>query len=331
MMKECVFSGMRPTGRLHLGHLAGALSNWLKLQEEFECYYCIVDWHALMSEYMNSSAIKGYCKEILLDWLAVGLDPNKAVIFQQSHVCGHAELHLALSMIAPLGRLERNPIYKEQLENMADKDLQTYGFLGYPVLMAADILLYKATKVPVGEDQSIHLEIAKELARRFNSVFREVFPEPEMLLTPTPRVPGIDGRKMSKSYNNALFISEDLNDMWDKVRTMMTDPARMKRTDPGEPEKCPVWELHKVFTLDEDKRAELAHGCRTAGIGCIDCKKVLMDWIKVKLEPIQERRRYFETHGLEMMDILREGAKKASEVASKTMDEVKSAVGFILL
>ena len=329
-MKECVFSGMRPTGKLHLGHLAGALSNWLKLQDEFECYYCIVDWHALMSEYMNSSKIKDYCREILLDWLAVGLDPEKAVIFQQSHVSGHAELHLALSMIAPLGRLERNPIYKEQLENIVDKDLQTYGFLGYPVLMAADILLYKATKVPVGEDQSIHLEIAKELARKFNSTFEEIFPEPEILLTPTPRVPGIDGRKMSKSYNNALFIAEDLNEMWDKVRTMMTDPARMRRSDPGEPEKCPVWHLHKIFTQDEEKKRELAYGCRSAGIGCIDCKKVLMEWIRFKLEPIQKRRKYYEEHGLEMMDILREGAERASNVADKTIEEVKSAVGFIL-
>lgn len=330
MMKECVFSGMRPTGKLHLGHLAGALTNWLKLQDEYDCYYCIVDWHALMSEYMNSSSIRDNCKEILLDWLAVGLDPKKAVIFQQSHVSGHAELHLALSMIAPLGRLERNPIYKEQLENIADKDLQTYAFLGYPVLMAADILLYKATKVPVGEDQSIHIEIAKELARRFNNTFKEVFPEPEILLTPTPRIPGIDGRKMSKSYNNALFISEDLDEMWDKVRTMMTDPARMRRTDPGEPEKCPVWELHKVFTLDEEKKQELARECRVAGIGCIDCKKVLMGWIRKKLEPIQEQRRYFEAHGAEMMDILLDGAKRASIVASKTMEEVKSAVGFIV-
>ncbi len=330
MMKECVFSGMRPTGKLHLGHLAGALTNWLKLQDEYDCYYCIVDWHALMSEYMNSSSIRDNCKEILLDWLAVGLDPKKAVIFQQSHVSGHAELHLALSMIAPLGRLERNPIYKEQLENIADKDLQTYAFLGYPVLMAADILLYKATKVPVGEDQSIHIEIAKELARRFNNTFKEVFPEPEILLTPTPRIPGIDGRKMSKSYNNALFISEDLDEMWDKVRTMMTDPARMRRTDPGEPEKCPVWELHKVFTLDEEKKQELARECRVAGIGCIDCKKVLMGWIKEKLEPIQEQRRYFEVHGAEMMDILRDGAKRASIIASKTMEEVKTAVGFVL-
>lgn len=272
MMKR-IFSGMRPTGKLHLGHLAGALTNWVRLQNEYECFFCIVDWHGLMSEYADSKMIKENCIEVLLDWLSVGIDPRRSVVFMQSHVPEHAELHLALSMITPLGWLERNPTYKEQILNMQNKDLGTYAFLGYPVLMAADILLYKAEVVPVGEDQSAHLEITREIARRFNGFFGEVFPEPQMLLTPTPRVPGTDGRKMSKSYGNAINISDPFDLIWEKLRTMVTDPARYRRTDPGDPDKCPVWDLHKVFTQDLDKRKELDRGCRTAGIGCIDCKR----------------------------------------------------------
>ncbi len=329
MMKR-IFSGMRPTGKLHLGHLAGALTNWVRLQDEYECFFCIVDWHGLMSEYADSKMIRENCIEVLLDWLAVGIDPRRSVVFMQSHVPEHAELHLALSMITPLGWLERNPTYKEQILNMQNKDLGTYAFLGYPVLMAADILLYKAEAVPVGEDQSAHLEITREIARRFNSFFREVFPEPQMLLTPTPRVPGTDGRKMSKSYGNAINISDPFDLIWEKLRTMVTDPARYRRTDPGDPDKCPVWDLHKVFTQDLNKRNELDRGCRTAGIGCIDCKKVLFENIKNALSPIQDKRRYYEAHREEFLDVLYDGAKKAKSVAKNVMEEVKVSVGLTL-
>lgn len=329
MMKR-IFSGMRPTGKLHLGHLAGALTNWVRLQDEYECFFCIVDWHGLMSEYADSKMIKENCVEVLLDWLAVGIDPKRSVVFMQSHVPEHAELHLALSMITPLGWLERNPTYKEQILNMQNKDLGTYAFLGYPVLMAADILLYKAEVVPVGEDQSAHLEITREIARRFNSFFGEVFPEPQMLLTPTPRVPGTDGRKMSKSYGNAINISDPFDLIWEKLRTMVTDPARYRRTDPGDPDKCPVWDLHKIFTQDLDKRKELDRGCRTAGIGCIDCKRVLFENIKSALSPIQDKRRYYEAHREEFLDILYDGAKRAKSVAENVMEEVKASVGLVL-
>ena len=329
MMKR-IFSGMRPTGKLHLGHLAGALTNWVRLQDEYECFFCIVDWHGLMSEYADSKMIRENCIEVLLDWLAVGIDPRRSVVFMQSHVPEHAELHLALSMITPLGWLERNPTYKEQILNMQNKDLGTYAFLGYPVLMAADILLYKAEVVPVGEDQSAHLEITREIARRFNSFFGEVFPEPQMLLTPTPRVPGTDGRKMSKSYGNAINISDPFDLIWEKLRTMVTDPARYRRTDPGDPDKCPVWDLHKVFTQDLNKRNELDRGCRTAGIGCIDCKKVLFENIKNALSPIQDKRRHYEAHREEFLDVLYDGAKKAKSVAKNVMEEVKVSVGLTL-
>jgi tryptophanyl-tRNA synthetase len=283
-----------------------------------------------MSEYADSKMIRENCIEVLLDWLAVGIDPRRSVVFMQSHVPEHAELHLALSMITPLGWLERNPTYKEQILNMQNKDLGTYAFLGYPVLMAADILLYKAEVVPVGEDQSAHLEITREIARRFNSFFGEVFPEPQMLLTPTPRVPGTDGRKMSKSYGNAINISDPFDLIWEKLRTMVTDPARYRRTDPGDPDKCPVWDLHKVFTQDLNKRNELDRGCRTAGIGCIDCKKVLFENIKNALSPIQDKRRYYEAHREEFLDVLYDGAKKAKSVAKNVMEEVKVSVGLTL-
>jgi tryptophanyl-tRNA synthetase len=329
-VKERVFSGMRPTGKLHLGHLAGALTNWVRMQDGYECFYCIVDWHALMSDYADVSKVRSNCREVLLDWLASGLDPERSTIFIQSHVPEHAELHLALSMITPLGWLERCPTYKDQILNLKNKDLGNYAFLGYPVLMAGDIILYKAHKVPVGEDQSAHLEITREIVRRFNNFFGEVFPEPDILLTPFPKVPGTDGRKMSKSYDNSLNISDSAEVIWEKLRTMMTDPARERRSDPGDPEKCPVWDLHKVFTADAACREELAQGCRTAGIGCIDCKKVLRDNVNTLLDPIRERRRHYENHGDEVMDILAEGAKKARLVAVETMNEVKQAMGLVL-
>jgi tryptophanyl-tRNA synthetase len=328
-MTKRVFSGMRPTGKLHLGHLAGALSNWVKLQYEYDSYYGIVDWHALMSDYADSSGIRQNCREVLLDWLGAGLDPEKATIFVQSHVPEHVELHIAFSMITPLGWLERCPTYKEQIINIQNKDLSTYAFLGYPVLMAADILVYKAEFVPVGEDQSAHLELTREIARRFNNFFGPVFPEPQTLLTATPKVPGTDGRKMSKSYGNSINIADSPTEIWEKIRTMMTDPARERRKDPGDPEKCPVWDLHKVFNDDAGEREEIAEGCRTAGIGCIECKKKLYAHLMKKLEPVQKRRNYYALHGDELDDILWEGAKHARNVAAVTMEEVLQAIGFV--
>jgi len=327
-----VFSGMRPTGSLHLGHLAGALANWLILQEKYECFYCVVDWHAITSDYAETGEISQNSLAILLDWLSVGLDPEKSCLFVQSHVPQHAELALALGMIAPLGWLSRNPTYKEQIDNLQNKDLSTFGFLGYPVLMAADILLYKADKVPVGEDQSAHLELTRELTRRFNHFFGTgLLLEPQILLTPTPKVPGTDGRKMSKSYNNSLYISEDPKSVWEKLRTMITDPARERRTDKGDPEKCPVWSLHKVFNKNEQEREEVVKGCKTAGIGCIDCKKTLNSHIEAMMAPIHERRVKYQNSQNLLTDILAEGAKRASLVAKKTMEEIHSAMGLLQL
>lgn len=321
-----IFSGMRPTGKLHIGHLAGALTNWVKLQDDYDCYYGIVDWHALMSDYADTSSVKDNCREVLLDWLGAGLDPQKCSIFVQSHVVEHAELALALGMITPLGWLERNPTYKEQILNLQNKDLGTYAFLGYPVLMAADILLYRAAKVPVGEDQSAHLEITREIARRFNFFYGQTFPEPETLLTPTPKVPGTDGRKMSKSYGNSINISDGLPDIWQKMRTMTTDPARERRSDPGDPDKCPVWDLHRVFNPDEAQKAEIDSGCRTAGIGCVDCKKMLFAHVEAYLKPIQERRCHYEGRPELLEEVLRQGAAKARRVAAETIAAVKEGM-----
>lgn len=330
-MEKRVFSGMRPTGKLHLGHMAGALTNWMKLQEDsaYSCFYGIVDWHAMMSDYANSSVISENCREVMLDWLAVGLDPDKSTIFIQSHVPEHAELSLALGMITPLGWLQRNPTYKEQIINIQNKDLSNFGFLGYPVLMAADILLYRSNVVPVGEDQSAHLEITREIARRFNHFYGDIFPEPETLLTPTPKVPGTDGRKMSKSYGNSINISDSEKEMWDKLRTMVTDPARQRKTDPGDPAKCPVWDIHKVFNSDSDEMSELSSGCLAGTIGCIQCKKALKEHVVSMMNPIWERRARYEAEQDKLEDVLREGAKKARKAAKETMDAVLSGIGFV--
>ncbi len=332
-MKKRVLSAMRPTGALHLGHMAGALNNFVKLQndENYECFYSIADWHALMSNYEESGNTGEFCYMALLDWLSVGLDPEKSPLFIQSHVPQHAELALALGMITPLGWLYRNPTYKEQIENIKNKDLSTYGFLGYPVLMAADILLYKASLVPVGEDQSAHLELSRETVRRFNNFFGEnLLVEPQPLFTQTPKVPGIDGRKMSKSYGNALEISESEESMWQKLRTMMTDPARMRRTDKGDPEKCPVWDLHKVFNPDEEEKKEICEGCKTAGIGCIDCKKKLNVHIQEMMKPVRERRAKFEGKKSLLDKILADGAERAGKVARETMNTIYPAMGLLI-
>lgn len=327
--KKRIFSGMRPTGRLHYGHMAGALINWVKLQNEYDCYFGIVDWHAMMSDYADISRVKSNCKEILLDWLAVGVDPSKASIFIQSHVKQHAELHLALSMITPLGWLERCPTYKEQILNLKNKDLSTYAFLGYPTLMCADILLYKSFAVPVGEDQGPHLEITREIARRFNHFYGETFPEPQILLTPSAKMPGTDGRKMSKSYGNSLAIADNMETIWGKLRTMVTDPARQRKTDPGTPEKCPVWDIIKFFIKDADERSEMHHNCSTAGFGCVQCKKQLMMHLEEAMTPIHERRAYYESREDDLMDILNSGAAKARKIAENTMDDVYSAMGIL--
>jgi tryptophanyl-tRNA synthetase len=389
---------MRPTGRLHIGHYFGALQNWIKLQNDssYECFYFIADWHALTSDYADSSGIAENVIQIAIDFLAAGLDATKSVIFQQSLVPEHAELHLLLSMATPLGWLERVPTYKEQLENLEDKDLHTYGFLGYPVLQCADIVIYSDEEmslvVPVGEDQVSHVEISREMVRRFNTLYglevdvlgldkdktalgaiayalpklggepREAFHEawrrnirnaalesgvdnflakfakwkryfhyaeklrePEALLTETPRIPGTDGRKMSKSYGNTIMFSESNDSIWEKVRPMMTDPARKRRSDPGNPEVCPVYDWHKLFSSPETL-VWSAHGCRTAEIGCIECKRAMADNLIKWITPIRERRLQYERHPAEVLELLQEGSQKARRVAQRTMERVREAV-----
>lgn len=327
MNKKIVLSGMRPTGPLHLGNYAGALRNWIKLQEEYQCYYAIVTWHALSSEYQNSRLIRENTFEVAIDWLSIGLDPRRSVLFIQSEVKEHAELHLLLSMITPLPWVERVPTFKEMQREMGDRDLNTYGFLGYPVLQTADILIYKAELVPVGEDQAPHLELAREICRRFNRYFDEVFPEPQMLLTETPRIAGTDGRKMSKSFNNAIYLKDSPEIIKEKIATMITDTRRKRKTDPGVPEDCPVFTLHRAF-VTEEKRESLDKLCRVAGIGCLECKQVLIESLMDLLAPYWERRKYFESHPHEVWAILTEGAEKAREKAKETMDEVRKAIGF---
>jgi tryptophanyl-tRNA synthetase len=316
---------MRPTGGLHLGHLVGALENWAAMQDEYETYYCIVDWHALTTDYADTGDIEKYTFEVAVDWLCAGLDPERSALFVQSHVPEHAELHLLLSMVVPLPWLERVPTYKEQMEQIVDKDLHTYGFLGYPVLQTADILIYKAELVPVGADQQPHIELSREIARRFNNFYGPVFPEPQVKLTSTPKLPGTDGRKMSKSYSNTIDLSDDEPTIREKLRTMMTDPARKRRSDPGNPDVCPVFDLHKVFSRS-DTRAWAAEGCRTAGIGCIDCKGALADHLVARMKPFLEKRKEYEADPAKVWDVLKQGARKAQPVAAETMKEIRRAV-----
>ncbi len=321
-----VLSGMRPTGVLHLGNYLGALKNWVDLQEEgYECFYFIADWHALTTEYADPSEVAYYCREMAIDWLAAGLDPERSVLFLQSLVLEHAELNILLSMITPVSWLERNPTYKEIRQELKDKDLATYGFLGYPVLQAADILIYKAHYVPVGVDQLPHLELTREIARRFNYLYGNLFPEPKPKLTESPKVPGVDGRKMSKSYENAIYLSDSPRVIWDKIRPMVTDTQRKRRTDPGDPEKCPVFDLHRAFT-PESKREELVQGCKTAAFGCIDCKKALYDHLMEVLEPIHQGRQKLEARPSLVDEIILEGSRRAREAARHTMEEVRRAL-----
>lgn len=323
---ERVLSGMQASGKLHLGNLVGALQNWVRLQKEYECYYFVADWHALTTGYAHPDSIKESTQDILINFLAAGLDPEKCTIFIQSQVLEHSELHLLLSMITPLGWLERVPTYKEKQQELKDRDLSMYGFLGYPVLQSADILIYRARHVPVGIDQFPHLEITREIARRFNYLYKEVFPEPEGLLTEFPKVPGIDGRKMSKSYDNAVYLSDPPDAVEQKIRTMMTDPARKRRTDKGEPELSPVYQLHKIFSSKEEQES-VAHGCRTAEIGCIDCKKILIKNIFAVMEPIWTKRNELLKHPDILKDIVNKGNEKARRAAQETMGLVRDAMG----
>jgi len=367
---------MRPTGKLHIGHYVGALQNWTRLQNDYDCFFFVADWHALTTDYADTSRVKANIFEMVFDWLAAGLDPEKATIFIQSHVPQHAELHLLLSMMTPLGWLERVPTYKEQKENLKEKDLNTYGFLGYPVLMTSDILMYQASYVPVGEDQVAHVEITREIARRFNFFYPKsgpphstpyasrdklieemgeeeadnylapgiegthqrvtsvrdarglwtyVFPEPQPLLTPAPKLPGTDGRKMSKSYGNSILLSDPEDEVRKKLKTMVTDPARVRRTDPGNPDVCPVGDLHKIFSTPETM-AEVRLGCTTAGIGCIQCKGWVADNIVAILNPIQERRRQYENNPKLAWDILEAGSARARKAADATLVEVREAM-----
>jgi len=396
MFIERILSGMRPTGRLHLGHYHGVLRNWVRLQHEYECYFFVADWHALTTHYDEPQVIEQHVWDMVIDWLAAGVDPARATLFIQSEVPEHAELHLLLSMITPLGWLERVPTYKDQQEKLTEKDLSTYGFLGYPLLQGADILIYRATKVPVGEDQVPHIEFTREIARRFNhlygrepgfeekaqlavkklgskkaKLYRElrtryqeqgdsealasakallqeqqnlslgdeerlygylegggkmILSEPEALLTSASRMPGLDGQKMSKSYNNTIGLREDAESITRKVRTMPTDPARVRRTDAGDPEKCPVWQFHLVYS-DEKIRDWVTAGCKSAGIGCLECKQPVIEAVLAEQEPMRERARMFEEEPTLVRNIIADGCEKARELAQETLRDVKQAMG----
>jgi tryptophanyl-tRNA synthetase len=353
-MRKRVLSGMRPTGKLHLGNYMGALYNWVGLQHQYECYFFIADWHALTTDYADVSKLPENTREVALDFLAAGLDPEKCVLFVQSHVKQHAELHLLFSMITPLGWLERVPSYKDQQEQLKEKDLATYGFLGYPLLQSADILIYQPDFVPVGQDQVAHVELTREVARRFNFFYPkggrkyvdmpkdadippraqawwskdDILPEPQVLLTPSPKLPGTDGRKMSKSYGNTILLSDPEPVIRKKLKPMVTDPARIRRSDPGNPEVCPVFDLHKVFSNAEVQQ-KAREGCTTAGIGCIECKSWVADAIVAELAPIQERRAKYEANPALVAEILEAGNAKATARAEQTMREVRMAMGLV--
>lgn len=391
-----IVSGMRPTGRLHLGHYHGVLKNWIKLQHEFDCFFFVADWHALTTHYEESHVIEDSVWDMVIDWLAAGIEPSSVSLFLQSRVPEHAELHLLLSMITPLSWLERVPTYKDQQEKLREKDLSTYGFLGYPLLQSADILMYRAGQVPVGEDQVVHVELTREVARRFNHIYgrepgfeekaeaaikkmgkknaklynslrrayqeqgdnsaletaREllknqanlalgdierlfgfldgsgkiILPEPQAMLTPAPKMPGLDGQKMSKSYNNTISLREDDQSITDKIRRMPTDPNRVRRTDPGDPDKCPVWQLHDVYS-DDERKQWVQEGCRSAGIGCLDCKGPLIDAVIDEIRPIRARAEEFSQHPEDVRRIIDDGSAAAREVAQETLSEVRSAMG----
>jgi tryptophanyl-tRNA synthetase len=333
-MTETIVSGFRPTGKLHLGHLHGTLTNWVRLQESYRCFFFVADWHALTTGNVTADTIRESTEEMVIDWLSVGLDPSKSVIFRQSDIKEHAELHLIFSMITPTPWLIRNPTVKEQARELgfiqSDDETEVakinYGLLGYPVLQSADILMYKAQRVPVGVDQVPHIEISREIARRFNNTYREIFPEPQPLLTEIPKIPGTDGRKMSKSYGNAVILSEPPTDIDTKLSRMATDPRRVRRRDPGEPADCPAFNLHRLYCTPEEIEF-VSNGCRTAEIGCLDCKKVMIRHVLEDLAKFREKRTYWEQHRDKVREVLVEGGRKARAVAVQTMTEVRDVVG----
>ncbi|MBG0777464.1 MAG: tryptophan--tRNA ligase [Desulfovibrionaceae bacterium] len=325
--RERIVSGMRPTGPLHLGHYFGVLDNWIKMQSAFDCFFFVADWHALTSEYADPKRIKGFVPSLVKDWISAGIDPEKCVVYQQSQIKAHAELHLYLSMVTPLGWLERNPTYKEVKQELVQKDLNTYGFLGYPVLMAADILIYRPQGVPVGQDQLPHLELTREMARRFNHLYGDFFPEPRAELTPAAKCPGLDGRKMSKSYGNSIYLSEPMDEVRPKVMSMLTDTNRLRKSDPGDPEVCNLYPYHVLLT-DEAKREEIQKGCRDASWGCVDCKKLLLEGLDRFLTPMHERRAALDANPSLVADILAAGNAKARVEAEATVAAVRELIGF---
>lgn len=320
-------SGMRPTGALHLGHYFGVLKNWVEMQKTMECFFFVADWHALTSEYQNPQHIKEFIPELVKDYLVAGLDPERSAIFQQSAVKEHAELHLLLSMITPTSWLERCPTYKEQQQQLSEKDLSTYGFLGYPVLMTSDIILYRPRWVPVGQDQVPHLEISREIARRFNHLYGQFFPEPEAHLTPAAKCPGLDGRKMSKSYNNSIQLRESMESIAPKVKGMLTDPARVRRTDAGDPKNCNLYPYHELMTSEASCK-EISVGCKSASLGCVECKGILLKSLGEFLAPLQERRAKLDANPKYVQEVLEHGRVKAQQEAQKTLEGVRALIGF---
>ncbi len=323
--RQFVLSGLRPTGRVHLGNYFGAVRNWVRLQDTYRCYYFVADWHALTSDYADPGRVRQATYDAVADWLAAGMDPEKSTIFVQSEVKEHAELHLLLSMVTPLPWLERVPTFKDQQEQLQEKDLNTYGFLGYPLLQTADIIVYRANLVPVGEDQASHLEISREIVRRFNNFYGDVFPEPQALFTETPKVPGLDARKMSKSYNNTIGLTASADDIRSLVMTMFTDPNRLRRKDPGNPDICNLFQFHKLFS-DAATITRVDHECRTAQIGCVDDKKLLAEIMIEQLRPIREKREQIDANPSYVWDVLREGNRKARERAGETLELVRAAM-----
>ena len=324
--KPRTVSGMRPTGPLHLGHYFGVLKNWVELQHTEEAYFFVADWHALTSDYADPSKVRRNIHEMVKDWVGAGLNPEKCVIFRQSHVKQHAELSLLLSMVTPVSWLERNPTYKEQQQQISNKDLGNAGFLCYPVLMAADILMYRPHGVPVGEDQLPHMELTREIARRFNNFYGELFPEPQAMLTPAAKCPGLDGRKMSKSYNNGIFLSDSMDDITEKVRGMFTDKARLRRSDPGNPDVCNLYPYHVLLSSPEEQ-AQIRQGCTCAQLGCVDCKKIFLKNLAVFLGPLQERRNAVEAKPGAVEEILERGNERARAFAEQTMDLAREKMG----
>jgi tryptophanyl-tRNA synthetase len=323
--KKRILSGMRPTGPLHMGNYLGALANWVDMQDPYDCYFFVADWHALTSNYEDPGPTGEYVRQMLIDWLSAGLSPEKSTIFIQSKVPEHTELYLVFSMITPVPWLERNPTYKDQIIQLDNKDLSTFGFLGYPVLQAADILMYKANGVPVGVDQVPHVEITREIARRFNYLYGDVFPEPDAILTETPKILGLDRRKMSKSYNNAIYLADSPQEIEKKVMQMVTDPQRARKSDPGNPEVCNVFEFHKLYT-DKATVEKIDRECRSAEIGCVECKKIMAANLISAMAPLHEKRRYYESHPDMVDQIIDAGSAKARAVAKETMAQAKAAL-----